>query len=39
MTESTEFLAFKRQKDGYKVKKFPCVFMYFYPQSPAKFTC
>ena len=36
MTESTEYLAFKRQKDGYKVKKFPCVFIYFYPETNSK---
>ena len=30
-TEPTELLAFKRQKDGYKVtEKFPCVFLLFY---------
>ena len=31
MTESTELLAYKRPKDGYKVTvKFPCVFVLFY---------
>ena len=36
MKESTEFLAFKRQKDGFKVKKFPCLFIYFYPETNSK---
>ena len=43
MTESTEFLAFKRQKDGYKVKKnflvYLCIYILRRTQSPAKFTC
>ena len=37
MTESTELLAFKRQKDGYKVTvKFPCVFVLFYRETNSK---
>ena len=37
MTESTELLALKRQKDGYKVTvKFPCVFMLFYRETNSK---
>ena len=38
MTESNELLAFKRQKDGYKVnvKKFPCVFVSLYRETNSK---
>ena len=37
MTESTELLAFKRQKDGYKITvKFPCVFVLFYRETNSK---
>ena len=37
MTESTELLPFKRQKDGYKITvKFPCVFVLFYRETNSK---
>ena len=44
MTETTEFLAFKSQKDGYKVivknlLVYLCRFFVRRTQSPAKFTC
>ena len=43
MTESTELLAFKTQKDGYKVTVkilvYLCCSIVRRTQSPAKFTC
>ena len=37
MTESTELLALKRQKDGYKVTvKFRCIFVLFYREMNSK---
>ena len=44
MTESTELLAFKRQKDGYKVTVkillvYLCCSIVRRTQSPEKFTC
>ena len=43
MTESTELLALKRQKDGYKVTVkflvYLCCSIVRRTQSPAKFTC